>query len=324
MKIGVPRALLYYYYFPLWQKMLFSLGHEVVVSPETNKEIVDLGVKKSVPEICVPIKIFNGHVENLVKKNVDFVFVPRMVSVEKGCTFCPKFLGLPDMVQSIFPELEGKILSPKIEMNSEVIAEPHCYQDLKGPLNVEDKELSRALKVAKKHWLKFRSISKKGYLISEALDLVEQETVPPMEQKGDITIGLIGYVYDIYDGYVSMNVAKRMRELGVNVITFDMLNERDINREVKTMSKVLFWTFSNKIFGAGMHFYKNKQVDGIIHITAFGCGPDSLLGKMLELDSEKFNKPFMTVRVDEHTGETHLQTRIEAFVDMLRKKKKKR
>ncbi len=58
-------------------------------------------------------------------------------------------------------------------------------------------------------------------------------------------------------------------------------------------------------------------------INSFGCGPDSFLGKLFEIESDDTKVPFMTIRVDEHTGENHLQTRIEAFVDMIRRKKAK-
>ena len=68
-------------------------------------------------------------------------------------------------------------------------------------------------------------------------------------------------------------------------------------------------------------FLKDDSIDGIIHITAFGCGPDSLIGKIMELESVDYKKPFMTIRVDEHTGENHLQTRVEAFIDMIYRKK---
>jgi predicted nucleotide-binding protein (sugar kinase/HSP70/actin superfamily) len=71
----------------------------------------------------------------------------------------------------------------------------------------------------------------------------------------------------------------------------------------------------------GYVFLEDSDIDGIIHVTSFGCGPDAFLGKYLELDSEQYQKPFMTIRVDEHTGENHLQTRIEAFVDVITKKK---
>jgi predicted nucleotide-binding protein (sugar kinase/HSP70/actin superfamily) len=80
------------------------------------------------------------------------------------------------------------------------------------------------------------------------------------------------------------------------------------------------WTFTNKILAASYDFFTDPNIDGLIHVTAFGCGPDSMLGKLLELDSLEYKKPFMTIRVDEHTGEAGVDTRIEAFVDMLERR----
>ena len=51
MKIGIPRALLYYYYFPLWKTLFEELGAQVVVSDISSREIIDEGVKEAVPEI---------------------------------------------------------------------------------------------------------------------------------------------------------------------------------------------------------------------------------------------------------------------------------
>jgi predicted nucleotide-binding protein (sugar kinase/HSP70/actin superfamily) len=75
------------------------------------------------------------------------------------------------------------------------------------------------------------------------------------------------------------------------------------------------------LLGAGYNFFDDPKIDGLIHVTAFGCGPDSMLGRMLEFTAVESNKPFMTIRVDEHSGEAHLATRVEAFMDMLKRKK---
>ena len=76
------------------------------------------------------------------------------------------------------------------------------------------------------------------------------------------------------------------------------------------------------VYNASLYINENRMADGIIHLTAFGCGPDSVIGKMMEINCEEENIPFMTMRVDEHTGESHVQTRLEAFIDMLKMKKK--
>ncbi|NLY17653.1 MAG: hypothetical protein GX045_01570 [Clostridiaceae bacterium] len=101
--------MLYYYYFPLWKTLFEELGAQVVVSDISTREIIDEGVKEAVPEICVPIKIYIGHILNLLSKDVDYVFVPRFTSIRKGEFFCPKFMGLPDMIKHSLPQVEDKL-----------------------------------------------------------------------------------------------------------------------------------------------------------------------------------------------------------------------
>lgn len=324
MKVGIPRALLYYYYYPFWKTFFDALNIETVVSKPTSKTIVNKGIEFSVPEICVPIKVFAGHVASIVDQ-VDYIFIPRMVSISKDEYFCPKFMGLPDMMKYTVPGAASKILSPKIQSDSDSLSNPKHYSEIKRILGIGSWELQRALFKAEKEWKKFRKLSKEGYVLSDALKIFDGETVKqetPKNAEETITIGLMGYVYDIYDEFVSMNVIEKLKEAGVRMITFEMLEEKQLMKSLKFMRKQLFWTFSNKLLGAGYHFYHDPEVDGVIQVTAFGCGPDSMIGKMMELDSSLYNKPFMTVRVDEHTGESHLQTRVEAFVDMIRRKKR--
>ncbi len=325
MKIGIARALLYYYYFPLWKTLFEELGHEVVVSSPTNKALVNAGVKISVPELCVPIKIFNGHFLDLADKGVDRIFVPRMASLEKRRTFCPKFLGLPDMARYVFSDWEERLIRPelRVEDYSGLSLDALCTDPFFAA--VPRGRLRRALCRAKAAWRRFRRICFRGYRLNEALVLWEKPGLPPRKKQDPkaICIGLMGYVYNVYDEFVSMNIAQRLEEMGASVLTFDMFPPRALAREIKDIRKKLFWTFSNWLLAAGLKFYRMPDVDGIIHVTAFGCGPDSLVGKYLELDSDRYRKPFMTIRVDEHTGENHLLTRIEAFTDMLRAKKER-
>ena len=102
MKIGIPRALLYYWYGPAWQAFLSAAGLEPVVSPPTNKAIMTAGLKAAVDEICLPVKVFIGHCLEL-QKNCDAILVPRLTSVARKEYTCPKFMGLPDMVRRLLP-----------------------------------------------------------------------------------------------------------------------------------------------------------------------------------------------------------------------------
>ncbi|KAB3535328.1 hypothetical protein F8154_06980 [Alkaliphilus pronyensis] len=325
MKIGIPKSLLYYYYYPLWKTYFEELGFEVVSTPATSKSIIDLGIKHSVPELCVPIKVYIGHFLKLLEENVDYIYVPRFISVLKGQYFCPKFMGLPDMIRHSFEGIEEKMLMPSITAKNDNIAEYNNFRPLEEKLAISPKANKKALEKACKIWESFRNYCYLGYTVVEASDLalgnIKEAKILPA--KASVTIGVVGYVYNLYDSYISMDIVKKLREMDVSVKTFEMLNENSLNKKIKTMAKNLFWTFSDKLIGAGYSFYDDENIDGVIHVTAFGCGPDSFIGKLLELDSPVYEKPFMTIRVDEHSGENHLQTRIEAFVDMIKRKKLK-
>ncbi|SET68029.1 Predicted nucleotide-binding protein, sugar kinase/HSP70/actin superfamily [Natronincola peptidivorans] len=326
MKIGIPQSLLYAYYYPFWKTYFEELGLEVVLTPATTKSIIDKGIKASVPEICVPIKVYLGHVITLLEQEVDWIFVPRFVSIKKGQFFCPKFMGLPDMIRHSMEGIEEKLIMPYIDTRSDNIAESFKKNIFGTKLSLNHRQNKNALAKAEAVWLRFREYCRKGYSATEAAAIVlnqadEEKYKTLNEGKVDVTIGLLGYVYNIYDPFISMDILNKLRAMGVKVKTFEMLEEKDMNRQLECMPKTLFWTFSDKLLAAGYHFYHDEECDGMIHVTAFGCGPDSLLGKLLELDSSIYKKPFMTVRVDEHSGENHLQTRIEAFVDMIKRKK---
>lgn len=318
MQIGIPRSLLYYYYFPFWNNFFSHLGYQVVLSDKVSEELLNRGVKHSISEICVPMKVYIGQVLNLLDKGVDLIYIPRFISIKKGIFFCPKFLGLTDMVVNSLTGVKDKILTHHIKTNSDDISDYSNYRKLQTKLGVSKKELKQALKNGQEAWQQFRALHKKGYTSDQIL-----EDRDLSQQDGDLTIGVLAYVYNIYDKYINMNLLEKLREMNVKIITFEMLEEKEIEKELSKFSKPVFWEFSNMLLGAGYHFFNSPEIDGIIHVTAFGCGPDSIIGPFLEIDAEKHNKPFMTLRIDEQTGESHLLTRIEAFVDLLRLQKTK-
>src|SRR5665647_2305774 len=105
MRVGIPRGLFYYYYYPLWKTFFQDLGAEVVTSAWTNRQTVEKGIESAVDENCFPIKVYYGHVRELCHQELDYIFIPRLVSVEPRSYICPKFMGLPDMIKAVLPEL---------------------------------------------------------------------------------------------------------------------------------------------------------------------------------------------------------------------------
>lgn len=342
IKIGIPRALLYYYYFPFWLKLFAELDLKPIISDITSRELLDRGVKKSLSELCVPIKVMIGHVLNLDQKDLDYIFLPRFRSLRKDIVLCPKFLGLPDMVRHSLPGLKAEIIADQIDSKNDDIAQFSNHRQLAEKLDISKRKMKKALKKASKFWQRYRELLFAGYLIDdfagiEDLEMLEKlfgkfenDQKPPQSKSSKketpaneevIDIAVIGYVYNIFDEYLNMDIINKLKEMGVRVHTFSMVEEEIIEDEISQLRKPMFWEFTNKLYGAAEHYFKNDSIDGVIHLTAFGCGPDSMLGQILEVDAKKYENAFMTLRIDEQTGESHIITRIEAFIDLLRLKK---
>ncbi len=115
IKVGIPRALFYYQYYPMWETFFEELGAEVVVSSPTTQTMLSAGSSRVVADTCLPVKVFLGHVLSLVEK-CDYIFIPAIRSVQKKAYSCSKFLGLPDMTKAVIPELPS-ILDMDIDIN---------------------------------------------------------------------------------------------------------------------------------------------------------------------------------------------------------------
>ena len=96
-----------------------------------------------------------------------------------------------------------------------------------------------------------------------------------------------------------------------------MLSDAAIASGNAQLRKQLFWSSGRTVFGAGAHFATNSDVSGIIHLASFGCGLESLIIDLVQRVAIANNKPFLLVTLDEHTGEAGMETRLEAFIDML-------
>jgi predicted nucleotide-binding protein (sugar kinase/HSP70/actin superfamily) len=99
-QVGIPHGLFYYYYYPLWKTFFTDLGANVISSSASNRLTLDQGIKLAVDETCMPIKIYFGHVQELCQQHLDYIFIPRLVSVEPKSYICPKFMGIPDMIRA--------------------------------------------------------------------------------------------------------------------------------------------------------------------------------------------------------------------------------
>lgn len=315
MRVGIPRGLLFYRFFALWKTFLEELGVEVVVSPPSNKAIIQHGLVYGVEEICFPVKVFLGHAYTLLGK-VDALFIPRMVSFHKNEYNCPKILGLPDLVRNLFKVESEAIIDEEINMRDRGIRGWwEGFLAIGRRFTRDDRKIARALSRAEQAHREYRKKLQEGLLPE---NLIDHRPVLPQREK---RVVLLGHPYLLGDSYINMNIVRKIHDLGYSVITPDMVPERAIRKALAILPKASFWTISNEIVGTAFSFLKKEDpsVRGFVHLVSFECGPDSLVGEVVEryIKREQRAFPYLRLEIDEHTGEAGLVTRLEAFVDMM-------
>ena len=319
LKIGIPQALLYYEYFPLWKGFLEGLGAEVIITGPTTKEILDLGIRSAISEICFPVKVFYGHVMSL-KDRVDYLFIPRMICVGKGAYFCPKFLGLPDMIKSSIFSLPP-LIEPIIDIRKSATNIKNSFLAVGKLITNNSKKIYQSFYEAQKS-LQLYLQSKENELDQKIISQQYNNQFPLNDLKNFLNIALLGHSYLIYDYFINLNLISKLKKVKINVLTAEMVKKRDIERQLKKLYKPLFWTLSKKTVGSALYFLE-KKIDGIIHLTSFECGEDSLIGEIIHQESKKYPSVAHTEFVfDEHTGEVGIDTRTEAFLDMIMRRKR--
>jgi predicted nucleotide-binding protein (sugar kinase/HSP70/actin superfamily) len=326
VKVGFPRALFYYDYFPFWAGIFYSLGIEVVTSPPTHRRIMEQGLKKSSDETCLPLKLLAGHIQALEK--VDAIFLPRMVSVEADTYSCPKFLGIPE---SLLPAVPSGIPVLTVTLNwrkgkSQVLKDLQVFglqlgkgkADIRKAFIIGQEWQKRYLDSRGADWNFEESIRE---IKGAAKDLTNSRTgTVPYHGTDRLRIALVGHSYLTHESYANLNLLGRLRKKA-EVELVQHVKQEEVDTHLLGLRKKLFWNHAKQIFGAGNKFVTDPKIDGIIYLSCFGCGTDSMVQELLARSARKQHKPYMMITLDEHSGEAGLVTRLEAFLDMVERRK---
>lgn len=329
VKVGIPRALSYYRYFPLWKTFLEGIGAEVVLSRRTAKGLLEDGVRHCVDDICVPVKLYFGHVMDL-RDRVDRLFVSRVVSVEKceSDTYtCPKLIGLPDMIKSSldrFPPMLEFVVD--VQNRSLKSSTRKLASDLDAPAPLARRALAAAMKTQSAYERELL----RGTPPESAMQKVFSDSGngnvagPEPRDAGDITIALVGHEYLIHDPFISHNLPQKLARLGANTVLMAQVPAAVIAKELDRYPGIS-WSYEKELLGAASHFLGRSDIDGVMLVIGFACGPDSIIGEIINREVRRPESPPLTTLVlDEHTGEAGVATRVEAFVDLIRRSRKHR
>jgi|LSQX01.3.fsa_nt_gb predicted nucleotide-binding protein (sugar kinase/HSP70/actin superfamily) len=292
--VGIPKALLYYNYHVLWEHFFYELGVDLVYSKATDKDILEAGKSYAIDEACLSLKIYLGHIDYLLEK-ADYILVPRIVSLKKHDKTCTNFYALYDIVNNLF---KTRILHYNIDVDTH-ITEKKAFIKM-------GKELGFSRSLSSHAYMKARRIAKRN----ARHRFIKQSK---LLESSKIKILLAGHPYNLYDKLIGGTITKILEKLNIDVIYSDIIDDSESKEKYKAISPHLYWTYNQEIINAIL-YYQDK-IDGIILLTSFPCGPDSLTNEMC---LRKIKKPIINLVIDELSSEVGLETRIESFVDIIK------
>jgi len=307
--IGIPLAMYTYDLLPLWRRFFRDCGFKVTTSAATDRRTVRLGLDSALAEPCFPIIVAHGHVAELVKKNVDYLWLPNILSADIDSDgdlpethVCPWGQTLPWVIRQApqFQAWQARILCPTLRFRAGLKRLRKTLVDAVAALGVRRSVAARAFDAGWAAQQRFRSMYEQAG--REALEM--------LERTGEAGMVLVGRPYNIHDLGVSISTAKKLRDhYGVNILPIDALPLADI--DVRDVNENMYWEYGQKILAAAKLVGQRSNLH-IIFITNFKCGPDSFLKGYIRPAS---GKPFLSLQFDGHSNDAGTMTRCEAYLD---------
>ena len=301
LTIGLPRAMLYYRYRVLWKAFFKELNVNVLVSPPTDRQILENGSALAIDEACLSLKLYLGHVKTLIGK-CDYILIPWVFSYGYRRDICTRFQSLPDLTRNVFRTSGQKFLTYPIDVPAG-LDEEKAFHTMGESLGFSRRDVKKAYKWAKR-----------------AEQTVYKEDVAAQEQlyKSDgLKILVAAHSYILQDAYIGKVVMDGLKHLDVTPIRADLVNREDALKHSTELSPTCKWEISRELLGS-IALHQNK-VDGIVLLSAFPCGPDSMVNELLTRKIHHI--PILNLVLDSQTGTAGVETRLESFVDIIRLKK---
>lgn len=162
-------------------------------------------------------------------------------------------------------------------------------------------------------------------------------SVPRVERE-EVKIGIVGEFYLVLEPFFNLNVEEQMGDLGVfverNIYLTDWLRpsgERPVLGHHEHDSEHLAAPYlTHRVGGEGIFsvgdtvLYHRLGFDGVVQLMPFTCMPETIAKSILPEVSRDIGIPVLSVVIDEMTGRAGVATRLEAFTDLARSRRRAR
>ena len=307
--IGVPLVLVMFKFFTLANEFFKDLGYNVVLSHTSNEETVQLSQQYAQGETCYPVKLVYGHMMDLAKQKVDYIFLPNIHTIKHPHAHAAHNYACPYMqtaAKSVFDSLhladQGiKLLSPVFDLD---LGAPAMAKAMIG--------VGQSLGFSKPRCLK--AMIKGGLAVQKNMEDTEKLGAEIMAdlKPDDKVLVIITRNYGYADPILNMGIPNILLSKGYKVMTLGYIPgmSLDVSKDYPNM----YWPFGDHLL-SGAKIVAHHPNLYAVYLTNHGCGPDTLVNHMFR--EEMGDKPYLQIEVDEQYSAVGIITRIEAFLNSI-------
>ncbi|MDQ7785337.1 MAG: acyl-CoA dehydratase activase [Desulfomonilaceae bacterium] len=303
--IGMNRSFLINTYFPFFNAFFKELGYRVVLPDRVEPQ----GVDQQQAAFCFPVEIAHGFVFDLLRKDPDILFLPHIRGIptdeenRNTCT-CVFVQGEAYYLSTTFEGIRSKkTMTPYLDLSRGIDSRTGDLVRIAQDLGASPADGERAFQAAKRAQAGFRDTIR-----AKAADMLRE-----IENDPDSTgVVLFGRPYNAFAGEANKGIPAKFASRGYRILPFDMLPFED---QTMDDEDTMYWSMGRMILKASRFVKKHPQLFGTF-ISNFSCGPDSFVVGYFR--DEMGRKPSLTLELDSHTADAGLETRIEAFLDIVK------
>ena len=348
------------YYIPIYNWLSSIIDKDttkIMVPKKMSKHTIEIGAKYSPDFICLPFKYNLGNfIESLDNganvlvqagggcKYGYYAELQKQILEDLGYKF--KYITLVDMgrikpfrVYNRFKKINPKLSFLKfiyrfcvaaaiayyLDKFEDYMRKNLAYELMKREFNLLHQKFLIKLKKVKN----FRELLKLKNIYLNKLKSVK--VISKYEKNKKIRIGIIGELFTSMEQFSSDNIERKLNDLGAvtkryTTITYLMVKKPfEMKKLIKNSSKYIKYELGADGTTSVAHAIElaKKGYDGIIHIKPFGCTPEENAVPILQKISRDYNIPIMYLTFDTQNSDTGVNTRLEAFYDMLSMKREK-
>jgi predicted nucleotide-binding protein (sugar kinase/HSP70/actin superfamily) len=294
-RIGIPKALTAHSLYPLYSTFFSGLGMEVILS-----DIDPRGELKSNAGFCFPAQIAHGAVLDLVQRGVELIFLPHVMRMPQREAWnesylCPITQASPYFLAKAYPQIH--LLSPLLDFSD-------GYAASSALVEMAVSELGQARELAERQWTAAVRVQTEA---ESDVQKLGQAALAQAIAANKPAIVLAGHSYNAFTPEGSQSVGKKLSSMGVAAIPADCL--------IPAGAGPTSWHFANQVMNA-VNVVKQHANLFLLCVSNFSCTIDAFTQSMLV--SEMGSKPYLILEIDSHTADAGVQTRLEAFLDIVR------